>query len=101
MRVEENITFEEVQKVSETVIGRLNELTGRSFKPHSKGTVNLLKAALKKGYSETHLLSIVEHKVFQWINVNTMNIYLRPRTLFSISNLYNYNIAAKAFVSQS
>lgn len=95
MRIDRQISVEEIKRVSHATIGLLNELADRRFKYQTKGNLKLIQVALEKGYSDTDLKSIIEHKVKQWGDIKTMKPYLKPSTLFSLSNLRRYHNAAQ------
>ena len=95
MRIDRQISVEEVKRVSHAAIGLLNELADRRFKFQTKGNLKLIQIAIEKGYSEVDLNSIIEHKVEQWGTTEAMKPYLKPSTLFSLSNLRRYHNAAQ------
>ena len=78
-----------------SVIARLNELAGTSFKPSSKATQDLIKARINEGFTEEDLITVVEKMCYLWNkepkkDEKDMRPYLRPSTLFRASNFENY-----------
>lgn len=69
------------EQVIANVITRLNELTGRHFRPDTEIAVDLLVDLLKKNYTEKQLIEVVEKKCAEWKGTKYEK-YLRPSTLF-------------------
>lgn len=64
------------------VIDYLNEKTGKSYKPSSRKTQDLIKARFKEGFTEEDFKTVIDKKTSAWLNDSKMNQYLRPETLF-------------------
>ena len=63
------------------VITRLNELTGKSFRPTTKKTIACIDARLNEKFTEEDFYKVIEIKTKEWLGTK-MEIYLRPETLF-------------------
>ncbi len=63
------------------VITRLNELTGKNYKPTTKKTIACIDARLREGFIEDNFYKVIEIKTKEWLG-NDMEMYLRPETLF-------------------
>jgi phage replication O-like protein O len=48
--------------IVENVTRRLNELAGAAYRPNAKSTVNLIRARLAEGFSESDLMAVVEDR---------------------------------------
>lgn len=77
---------------AEIVINRLNEISGKKFRP-SKASLKNTNARLKENYSVDELILVAEHKTLLWSKDPRMREYLRPQTLFS-ENFESYLQAA-------
>lgn len=73
---------DEASVVSRKAIGRLNERTGKNFKPECESTLYLIGNKLKEGYTEEQLLAVVDEMCYRWGGDSERQIYLRPLTLF-------------------
>lgn len=71
------------------ILAFLNEKTGRNYRP-VKANLDMLTARLAEGATETELRQVVAKKCREWAGDEKMNIYLRPKTLFSRTNFANY-----------
>ena len=67
----------------------LNQLTGRQFKKSSE-----LNARLKE-YSIDDIKRVIERQSQKWMGDAKMQPYLRPKTLFAVSNFEGYLNASK------
>ena len=67
----------------EIIVAYLNLKTNKNFKANSKKTVEHINARLEEGYSLKDFQKVIDNKVSDWINSPTMEIYLRPITLFN------------------
>ncbi len=91
-RVEDNGL---IRDICARVIGELNTLTGRSFRPNTKPTLQHIKARLEEGYTEEDLRLVVQNRVEKWLHDPEQSEYLRPETLFRPSKFEGYLQAAK------
>ena len=66
----------------ETVVRRLNEVSGSQFDPAEYFPACKLLDLLTGGYTEEDLLSVIELKRSEWQHDPKMHRYLRPSTLF-------------------
>lgn len=69
------------KEIYSRVITRLNELTGKSYKPTTKKTIACIDARLREGFIEYDFYKVIEIKTKEWLGTN-MEMYLRPETLF-------------------
>ena len=67
----------------EIIVAYLNLKTNKNFKANSKKTMEHINARLAEGYSLKDFQKVIDNKVSDWINNPTMEIYLRPITLFN------------------
>ena len=86
-----SITVDHVKSVAAVVVSHLNIQSDRNFKPLSARNFDLIKHALDKGYAQEDLNAIINHKCVQWQHIDSMWLYIRPSTLFSISNVKKYH----------
>lgn len=93
------IAVDHIKSVAAVVISHLNTQSGRNFKPLSARNLDLIKHALDKGYTQEDLIAIANHKCAQWQHIDSMRPYIRPSTLFSISNLNKYHNQALLFLN--
>ncbi len=68
---------------AEIIVGYLNLKTKKNFKANSKRTMEHINARLEEGYTLKDFQKVIDNKVNDWINSSTMEIYLRPITLFN------------------
>jgi uncharacterized phage protein (TIGR02220 family) len=68
----------------------LNSKTGRNYQPVD-ANLDLILARLKEGVSEQDIRSVVAKKCREWKGDDTMDEFLRPKTLFSKMNFANYH----------
>lgn len=64
------------------IVTYLNIATGKSFKPSSRKTKDLIKARQNEGYTLDDFKQVIDIKCSQWLNDPNMVNYLRPETLF-------------------
>lgn len=64
------------------IIDYLNEKTNKKYKHTASGNKKLIKARWNEGYTLEDFKKVIDVKVEQWKNDNTMKQYLRPSTLF-------------------
>ncbi|ARF12979.1 conserved phage C-terminal domain-containing protein [Sporosarcina ureae] len=76
--------------VAHSVIDYLNDKTGKQFKATSPATKKLIGGRLKEGYTREDFMKVIDLKASQWMNHAEFNRFLRPSTLFSITNFENY-----------
>lgn len=75
--------------MKEQILQYLNEITGSKFRP-IKSNLTKIEALLKEGFTQEEIILVIQVKTFQWRNNPTMAGYLRPATLFRLSNFENY-----------
>ena len=85
----------------EQIIAFLNETTGKSFKPSTKGTQRLIKARLNEGFTVEDFKAVIKVKSRQWKGDTTMDGFLRPQTLFSNKFESYLQEFSRTFTSQS
>lgn len=87
--------FQEKQKaVSSTeakeILEHLNRVAFRSFKPLA-ANLELIKARLREDtIKKEDLIKVIDSKVKDWKNDDTMSKYLRPATLFNKTKFAQY-----------
>ena len=64
------------------VIEYLNQRTGKSFKPNSSKTQNLILARKNEGFTLENFKTVIDIKSESWSKDSNMGKYLRPETLF-------------------
>lgn len=69
------------KEIINNVVNKLNSLASSNFRPTTKGTINLVKARLKEGFSEEDFYKVIEYKVNEWQSTD-FEKFLRPTTLF-------------------
>ncbi len=77
------------------VLSYLNDQAGTGFRwaqPNGQPTrhADLVRAVLKKGYTVEDCKTVIDRKASEWRNDEKMAQYLRPSTLFRISNFEAY-----------
>ncbi len=72
----------DVQGISERVIGRLNTMMNRSFKPDSITTLHLIRSRIEEGWTEEDLIAVVDEMCYRWGGDKERELWLRPETLF-------------------
>lgn len=71
----------ENENVIENVISYLNKKVSSEFKITTRNSISLIKGLLKNGYTEEHLLKVIDIKSEKWLGTEWES-YLRPTTLF-------------------
>ena len=64
------------------IVDYLNEKTGKQFRASASETYRPIMARLKEGYKIEDFKKVIDIKCLEWLNNETMNVYLRPQTLF-------------------
>lgn len=64
------------------IIDFLNLKTNSNYKHTTEGTIKIIKARFKEGYTLEDFKIVIDKKSKQWLNDEKMNSYLRPLTLF-------------------
>lgn len=82
--------------IIEKTIRRLNELSGKSYRPDSKVVNQYLLARLKDGATEADVMLVVEDRWRRWGQDEKMREHFNPTTLFRESNFERYLTEAKA-----
>ncbi|WP_343100994.1 conserved phage C-terminal domain-containing protein [Romboutsia sp. MSSM.1001216sp_RTP31141st1_G3_RTP31141_220114] len=77
----DNIKKNNKKEIYSRVITRLNELTGKSYKPTTKKTIACIDARLNEGFKEDDLYKVIDIKTKEWLGTEYEK-YLRPETLF-------------------
>ncbi|MFE8919334.1 conserved phage C-terminal domain-containing protein [Staphylococcus pasteuri] len=72
------------------IIEYLNSNTGKKFNFRAKANQELIKARFNEGYTKEDFLKVIDNKVSEWINVDSMKDYLQPSTLFRKNNFDKY-----------
>lgn len=74
---------------AETVLAHLNERAGRSYQA-VKANLALIAGRLKEGATLDQCKAVIDSKVAAWSADSKMSSYLRPKTLFSATNFWQY-----------
>lgn len=82
--------------IVEKTIRRLNELSGKSYRPESKAVNQYLVARLKDGATEADVIAVVEDRWQRWKDKPAMVEHFNPITLFRPSNFERYLTEARA-----
>lgn len=85
-----------LSSISEKTIRRLNELSGKSYRPESKAVNQYLLARLKDGATEAEILAVVQDRWERWKTKPEMLEHFNPVTLFRPSNFERYLTEAKS-----
>ncbi|WP_162990008.1 conserved phage C-terminal domain-containing protein [Chryseobacterium sp. 6424] len=80
---------EQPQTPETEILDYLKQVTGTKFRP-IKSNLTLISALLKAGYEQEEIIEVIQLKTVQWKNNAVMAPYLRPSTLFKMSNFDNY-----------
>jgi uncharacterized phage protein (TIGR02220 family) len=64
------------------ILEYLNEKADTNFRASSKKTKSLIDARLKEGFTKDDFQKVIDTKVLEWKNDETMAKYIRPETLF-------------------
>jgi uncharacterized phage protein (TIGR02220 family) len=83
-------------KTVERVIGRINELSGKGYKPEASGTSKQLMARLKAGATVDECLLVVEDVWKAWRGKQEMKRHYNPVTLFRQENFEKYLVEAQS-----
>lgn len=78
----------EYTAIYSSVISRLNEKAGTSYRSSSKATQGHINARLAEGYTVENFYTVIDKKCAEWRGTD-MEKYLRPETLFG-SKFENY-----------
>ena len=62
--------------VYKEIIEYLNRYTGKKFNFRAKANQELIKARFNEGYSKEDFLKVIDNKVTEWLNVDSMKDYL-------------------------
>lgn len=75
---------ESTKGIVESVVTRLNEKAGTSYRASTPKTATLIRARLKEPYKPTleDFYAVIDHKCSTWKHDPKMKAYLRPETLF-------------------
>ncbi len=79
----------ETQTPETEILDYLKQVTGTKFRP-IKSNLTLISALFKSGYTQEEIVEVIQLKTVQWKNNPVMAPYLRPSTLFKMSNFDNY-----------
>lgn len=71
------------------VFDYLNKMTGKRFKASTQSNYSKVNARLNEGYTLSDIKYVIDNKCKQWLNTDMQN-YLRPDTLFRVSNFESY-----------
>jgi uncharacterized phage protein (TIGR02220 family) len=88
-------TADEVAAVT-AVLERLSDRTGRRYSPEVEGHAAPVLAALRRGFSEDDLRTVVWERANKWGGDPKMDEFLRPSTLFGKEKLPEYLAHARA-----
>lgn len=66
-----------------SIIGYLNEKTGKRYSHTANKNKDLIKARWNEGFRENDFKKVIDTKAEEWSNNEKMKQYLRPVTLFS------------------
>lgn len=77
----------------------LNEETNKNFRSMPMDMARFLVELSQGGYTAEDIRKMIRHKNNQWGNDQKMNKYLKPDTLFRVSNVERYLEESKNFVS--
>ena len=72
------------------VIRYLNEKADKKFSPNSDASCKPINARIREGASIEDLKRVIDLKVSEWKDNETMNKYLRPQTLFGPQKFEQY-----------
>lgn len=72
------------------VIWYLNEKADKKFSPNSDASCKPINARIREGASIEDLKRVIDLKVSEWKDNETMNKYLRPQTLFGPQKFEQY-----------
>tara|TARA_B100000497_G_C7692957_1_gene421952 strand:+ start:3924 stop:4370 length:447 start_codon:yes stop_codon:yes gene_type:complete len=72
------------------ILDHLNEKCDTRKRWNAKVTVSSLNKLYKKGYNATQIKAVIDLKAKEWKDNKTMKYFLRPSTLFELSNFKRY-----------
>ncbi len=83
------------KKVKETniyveIIGYLNQKTGKKYSPKSAAKQKLINGRIEEGRTVDDFKTVIDTKYSHWHDNPKMSEYLRPDTLFRVSNFDRY-----------
>ncbi len=81
--------------IVEEIIRRLNDLSGKHYRPNSKTITQNLRAQLKEGFTEADFLLVVDDRWRRWKNNPEMRQHFNPDTLFRPAKFEKYLTEAK------
>lgn len=79
---EKNIMSVETDYAYSEIIDYLNLKASTSFKSNSKTTQTLIKSRMNEGFTIDDFKTVIDKKVFGWLQDPNFSKYLRPATLF-------------------
>jgi uncharacterized phage protein (TIGR02220 family) len=79
-----------LRRHAEDLLGYLNEVTGRSYKP-LPANLDLIVARLREGSTPEQIGAVIKAKVLEWRDNPDMAKYLRPATLFNRQKFAQYS----------
>lgn len=80
----------DVWALSLSVLSYLNALAGTSYRTDEANSVRLISELSHKGYTEEQMKDVVRKKCEEWLGDPKMEGYLRPSTLFKLTNFEKY-----------
>ncbi len=83
------------------IIGRVNDLSGKSYQTNSKAIYKYLRARLKDGATEADCLAVVENRASRWLGDDKMREHFNPVTMFREENFARYLAEAQASTNVS
>lgn len=78
----------------DSCLAHLNEKAGTRFSLDTQVNRNFVQQLLNKKYTEEDIKKVIDYKCNEWIGTEWQK-YLRPSTLFRLSNFENYLAAAE------
>ena len=69
-------------RICDSAVQLLNDLSGSCFRPTTKATQKLIAARMKDGYTLEDIETVIRHQNSLWGRDTKMRKYLRPATLF-------------------
>lgn len=95
-KVKKDSNCSSISKITEEVIGYMNELAGTSYRATTKKTQSMINARLKEGFTIEDMKDVIYYKYQTWVvkpvrfsNGMRSDNYFRPNTLFS-TNFEDY-----------
>lgn len=74
----------------EQVTNYLNKKLDTNYSSENPETQNLISELLSKGYKINDFQKVIDNKISSWKNDKKMNVFLRPKTLFSKKHFEDY-----------